>query len=60
LALTIAVVGAAEQLYRTVGQPYPEQWESLERSAETFMDHFLRPTTGPRIPRSVALLSSGI
>jgi hypothetical protein len=41
LALTIAVVGAAEQLYRTVGQPYPQQWESLERSAETFMDHFV-------------------
>jgi hypothetical protein len=41
LALTIAVVGAAEQLYRTVGQPYPEQWESLERSAATFMDEFV-------------------
>ncbi len=41
LALTIAVVGAAEQFYRTVGRPYPEQWESLERSAETFMDHFV-------------------
>ena len=41
LALTIAVVGAAEQLYRAVGQPHPEQWESLERSAETFMDHFV-------------------
>jgi hypothetical protein len=41
LALTIAVVGAAEQLYRAVGQPHPEQWESLERSAETFMEHFV-------------------
>ncbi len=41
LTLTIAVVGATEQLYRTVGRPYPEQWESLERSAETFMDHFV-------------------
>jgi len=29
LALTIAVVGATEQLYRTVGRPYPEQWESF-------------------------------
>jgi hypothetical protein len=25
-----------EQLYRTAGQPYPDQRESLERSAETF------------------------
>jgi len=41
LALTIAVLGATEQLYRTVGRPYAEQWESLERSAETFMDHFV-------------------
>lgn len=41
LALTIASVGAVEQLYRTVGRPYPDQWESLERSAETFMDHFV-------------------
>jgi len=34
-------VGAAEQLYRAIGQPYPAQWESLERSAQTFMDHFV-------------------
>lgn len=41
LALTIAVVGATEQLYGSVGRPYPAQWDSLERSAETFTDHFV-------------------
>ena len=41
LGLTIAVVGAAEQLYRSIGRPYPEQWESMERSAETFTDQFV-------------------
>jgi lipid-A-disaccharide synthase-like uncharacterized protein len=41
LALTIAVVGATEQFYRSVGLSHPDQWESLERSAQTFMDHFV-------------------
>jgi hypothetical protein len=38
LAITIAVVGAAESLYRSIGHDHPDQWESLERSAETFTD----------------------
>lgn len=38
LAITIAVVGAAESLYRSLGHDHPDQWESLERSAETFTD----------------------
>jgi len=41
LALTIAVVGATEQFYRNVDPGHPEQWESLERSAQTFMDHYV-------------------
>ena len=41
LALTIAVVGATEQLYRAVGRSHPEQWESLEQSAQTFMHQFV-------------------
>ena len=41
LALTIAVVSAVESMFRSIGRPYPEQWESLERSAETFTDHFV-------------------
>ena len=56
LALTIAVVGAAEQLYRAIGQPHPAQWESLERSAETFMDHFVVPWLAegdPELKRAV-------
>jgi hypothetical protein len=39
LALTIAVVGVTEQVYRAAGRKHPDQWESLERSARTFMDH---------------------
>lgn len=38
VALTIAVVGATEHLYRMIGPTYPEQWESMERSAATFTD----------------------
>jgi hypothetical protein len=41
LGLTIAVVGAVESMHRSIGRPYPEQWESMERSAETFTDHFV-------------------
>jgi hypothetical protein len=41
LALTIAVVATVEQMYRSIGRPYPEQWDSMERSAETFTDHFV-------------------
>jgi hypothetical protein len=37
LALTIAVVGATEQLYQHVGK-HVAQWEAMERSATTFMD----------------------
>ena len=39
LALTIAVVGVTEQVYRAAGRMHPDQWESLEGSAQTFMDH---------------------
>ncbi|MDB4953930.1 MAG: hypothetical protein JWO36_1499 [Myxococcales bacterium] len=41
LGLTIAVVGAAEQKHRSIGRPYPDQWESMERSAEMFTDQFV-------------------
>jgi hypothetical protein len=41
LAITVAVVGATEQLYRAIGRKHPEQWESLERSAETFADEYV-------------------
>jgi len=41
LAVTIAVVGACESMFRSIGLPYPDQWESMERSAETFTDHFV-------------------
>ena len=38
LAVTIAVVGAAESLYRSLGHDHPDPGESLVRSAETFTD----------------------
>lgn len=41
LALTIAVVGATEQVHRAIGKPNPSQWESLEASARTFLDRFV-------------------
>ncbi len=41
LAVTIAVVGACESMFRSIGRPYPDQCESIERSAETFTDHFV-------------------
>ncbi|MBA2320448.1 MAG: hypothetical protein H0V89_04765 [Deltaproteobacteria bacterium] len=41
LALTIAVVEATEHMYAVVGRPHPDQWESMERSAATFMDHYV-------------------
>ncbi len=41
LALTIAIVGATESLYQASGKPNPSQWETLERSAHTFADHFV-------------------
>lgn len=36
--MTSAVLGATEELYRVIDKQHPEQWESLERSAETFTD----------------------
>jgi hypothetical protein len=39
IALTIAVVGATEHLYRMIGPTYPDQWESMERSSRAFTDH---------------------
>lgn len=50
LGLTIAVVGATESLFRSVGRPFPDQWESLERSAKTFMDHFVIKVLADRDP----------
>lgn len=44
LALTIAVVGATEHLYIAVGRSHAAQWESLERSAATFMDEYVVKT----------------
>ena len=41
IALTIAVVTMAERLYLVIGKPHPDQWESMERSANTFTDHFV-------------------
>ena len=35
LATTIAVVGACESTFRSIGRPYPDQWESIERSADS-------------------------
>lgn len=56
LALTIAVVGATEHLYTVLGRAHPEQWESLERSAATFMDHYVVDTLvegNPDLKRAV-------
>lgn len=56
LAMTIAVVGATEQLYRVLGKRHPEQWESLERSAETFADEHvvaLLASADPEFKRAV-------
>jgi hypothetical protein len=33
-------VTIAERLYRLIGKPYPEQWDSMEQSARTFTDQF--------------------
>lgn len=41
MALTIAVVTLAERTYHLLGGKQPDQWESLERSADTFTDHFV-------------------
>jgi len=41
LSLTIAVVEATEHMYHVVGKPHPDQWESMERSAAAFMDHYV-------------------
>jgi len=56
LALTIAVIGATEHLYIVLGRAHPEQWESLERSAATFMDHYVVDTLAegnPNLKRAV-------
>lgn len=44
LALTIAVVGATEHLFGMLGRSHPAQWETLERSAATFMDQYVVKT----------------
>ncbi len=41
LALTIAVVGATEHVFALLGRTHATQWESLERSAATFMDLYV-------------------
>ncbi len=44
LALTIAVVAAAEHMYTAVGPDHPDHWDSMERSAGAFMDHYVVTT----------------
>lgn len=41
LALTTAVVTATERAYRLIARPFPDQWESLERSATTFTNEYV-------------------
>jgi hypothetical protein len=58
LAMTVAVVGATEQLYRVLGKQHPEHWESLERSAETFADEHvvaLIANADPEFTRAVTM-----
>lgn len=57
LALTIAVVGATAHLYTVLGRPHPTQWESLERSATTFVDHYVVKVLAendPEVKRAVS------
>jgi len=44
LALTIAVVGATEHMHTVVGRDHPDQWGSMERSAATFVEHYVAKT----------------
>lgn len=56
LALTIAVVAATEHMYTIVGPDHPDHWESMERSAATFMDHYIVKTLAvgdPELKRGV-------
>ena len=56
LALTIAVVGATEHLFGILGRTHATQWESLERSAATFMDLYIVGTLAegnPELKRAV-------
>src|SRR4051812_44372206 len=56
LGLTIAVVAATEHLYAVLGRAHPTQWESLERSSATFMDHYvvdLLAAENPELKRAV-------
>ncbi len=41
LGVTIAFVGATEHLFTALGREHSGQWESMERSAATFMDHYV-------------------
>ncbi len=50
LGLTIAVVTVSEELYGSVGREAPAQWESLERSAEAFVDHHVIEWLGQKDP----------
>lgn len=50
VALTIAVVLYAERAYRSIGKRHPDQWESLERSANTFTDEFVVKTLAANDP----------
>jgi hypothetical protein len=43
LALTIAVVTATEHMH-DVERQHPDQWESMEQSPATFMDHYVVTT----------------
>lgn len=56
LALTIAAVSATEHMFAIVGLPHPDQWDSMERSAATFMDHYVVETLAagdPDLQRAV-------
>jgi len=56
LGLTIAVVGATEHMHTVVGRDHPEQWESMERSAATFVDHYVAKTLAegdPELKRQI-------
>lgn len=50
LAVTIAVVGAVESLYLSLGAPHPANWEVLERSAETFTNEYVVKTMAEADP----------
>jgi len=57
LALTIAIVGATEHMYTVVGRDHPDQWDSMARSAATFMDGYVVKTLAdgdPELKRAVS------